>query len=112
MYHWDLPQKLEDEGGWTNRSSIQWFTNYVEICVRHFKDRVTNWVVMNEPMTFVGLGYFMGYHAPQKNGVLNFLKAAHHVTLSMAEGGRVIRKLQAKANIGVALSCSLVKPIV
>ncbi|MCU4164465.1 glycoside hydrolase family 1 protein [Carboxylicivirga caseinilyticus] len=111
LYHWDLPQALEDKGGWSNREIIGWFNKYVEISVNEYKDKVSNWIVMNEPMTFVGLGYFMGYHAPQKKGITTFLKAAHHVVLSLAAGGRIIRKIQSNANIGVALSCSFVKPL-
>ncbi len=111
LYHWDLPQALENKGGWTNRDILEWFSNYVETCVCYFGDRVTNWVVMNEPMTFIGLGYFMGYHAPERKGVNTFLRAAHHAILCMAEGGRILRRHQPEAHIGVALSCSYVKPI-
>ncbi len=111
LYHWDLPQALEDQGGWTNRQIVHWFLDYTQICIQHFGDRVKHWVVMNEPMTFTGLGYFTGYHAPQKKGILNFLKAAHHAVLCMAQGGRLIRNTIANAQIGVALSCSHVKPV-
>jgi beta-glucosidase len=111
LYHWDLPQKLEDLGGWTNRSVIGWFSDFAEVCTKVYGDRVKNWIVMNEPMSFTGLGYFMGYHAPGRKGILNFLKAAHHVTLSMAEGGRVVRKNVPGCNVGVALSCSYVQPV-
>jgi len=111
LYHWDLPQALEDKGGWTNRDILKWFSNYVSTCVCHFGDRVKNWIVMNEPMTFIGLGYFNSYHAPERKGVNTFLRAAHHAVLCMAEGGRLIRSHQPEANIGVALSCSYIKPI-
>ncbi|MCU4176708.1 glycoside hydrolase family 1 protein [Carboxylicivirga sp. N1Y90] len=111
LYHWDLPQSVEDKGGWINRESITWFTNYVEVCINNFGSKVSNWIVMNEPMTFVGLGYFMGYHAPKRKGIVSFMKAAHHVVMSIAEGGRVIRRFQSNANIGIALSCSYIKPI-
>ncbi|MBS2213161.1 beta-glucosidase [Carboxylicivirga mesophila] len=111
LYHWDLPQALEDKGGWTNRDIVEWFTNYIEICVTNFGKLVTNWIVMNEPMSFTGLGYFMGYHAPQRTGINTFLKAAHHTVLCMALGGAKIRELQPHANIGVALSCSYIQPV-
>lgn len=111
LYHWDLPQALEDLGGWTNRKVVDWFLNYIKICVEYFGDRIKHWVVMNEPMTFTGLGYFMGYHAPESKGVINFLKAAHHVVICMAQGGQTIRNMIPDAQIGVALSCSYVKPV-
>lgn len=111
IYHWDLPQVLEDKGGWTNRNIVDWFARFVDVVTKAFGNRVKHWIVMNEPMTFVGLGYFTGYHAPGRNGIGNFLKAAHHATLCMAEGGRIVRKNVKKAEVGVALSCSYVKPV-
>ncbi len=110
IYHWDLPQILEDKGGWTNRDILDWFGNLVHVCVQYFGDRVKHWIVMNEPMSFTGLGYFWGYHAPGRRGMNTFLRAAHHATLCMALGGRIIRQMQPESKIGVALSCSYVKP--
>jgi beta-glucosidase len=92
IYHWDLPQVLEDRGGWTNREVVDWFLHYTNVVTSAFGDRVKHWIVMNEPMTFTGLGYFTGYHAPGRNGIGNFMKAAHHATLCMAEGGRMVRR--------------------
>jgi beta-glucosidase len=111
IYHWDLPQALEMDGGWTNRRIVACFANYVKVVSQAFGDRVKHWIVMNEPMTFTGLGYFTGYHAPGRTGIGNFMKAAHHATLCMAEGGRIIRENVSRAEIGVALSCSYVKPV-
>lgn len=111
LYHWDLPQAIEDVGGWTNRRVIEWFASYAMVCAKAFGDRVKYWIVMNEPMSFTGLGYFLGYHAPGRKGIRSFLQAAHHVTLSIAEGGRVIRDNVPGSRVGVALSCSHVKPL-
>jgi len=58
LYHWDLPQKLEEKGGWTNRNIIDWFLEFTAICVKNFGDRVNYWMVMNEPIVFTGAGYF------------------------------------------------------
>ena len=106
LYHWDLPQALEDRGGWTNREIINWFSDYVDFCSKEYGDKVKNWMVMNEPAAFVGLGYMLGYHAPGKKGPYKFLKATHYACLSMAEAGRVIRKNVSEANIGSTFSCS------
>lgn len=111
IYHWDLPQPLEEKGGWTNREIISWFSTYTDVCTRAFGDRVKHWIVMNEPMSFTGLGYFMGYHAPGRKGIGNFLRAAHHATLCMAQGGRIVRANVENCLVGVALSCSYVKPV-
>jgi beta-glucosidase len=111
LYHWDLPHTLEDRGGWTNREIVGWFTDYVDTCTRVFGDKVKNWIVMNEPMSFTGLGYFLGYHAPGRKGLRNFLPAAHHAALCQAEGGRIVRANVQDAYIGTALSCAHIKPI-
>jgi beta-glucosidase len=110
LYHWDLPQALEDRGGWTNREVIGWFAAYVEVCGRYFGDRIKHWIVMNEPMVFTGAGYFLGVHAPGRTGLKNFLPAVHHAVLSIAEGGRVLRKFCPKAQIGTTFSCTWVEP--
>lgn len=109
LYHWDLPQALEDRGGWRNRGIIDWFSEYVTICATNFGDRVKNWIVLNEPTAVAGLGYTTGMHAPGKKGILNFLPVVHHLALCNAEGGRIIRNLVQNAYIGTALSCSHVQ---
>jgi beta-glucosidase len=110
LYHWDLPQALEIKGGWTNRDSIQWFTNFVSLCAQNFGDRVKNWMVMNEPAVFTGAGYFLGLHAPGRTGLKNFLPAVHHVTLSIAAGARMLRSMLPDAHIGNTFSCSHIEP--
>ncbi|MFI5140190.1 MAG: glycoside hydrolase family 1 protein, partial [Sphingobacteriales bacterium] len=56
-YHWDMPQVLEAKGGWANRDMIKWFEDYVEVCGKNFGDKVKNWMVINEPMSFALAGY-------------------------------------------------------
>ncbi len=111
LYHWDLPKKLEDLGGWTTRAIIHWFSEYAEFCTKEYGNKVKHWIIINEPMTFTGLGYFNGYHAPEKTGLSNFLKAAHHVTLCNAIGGRIAKKNVENAIVGTAFSCSHIKPV-
>ena len=110
LYHWDLPQKLEEKGGWTNRKILEWFKEYVTLCAQSFGDRVKHWMVLNEPMVFTGAGYFLGVHAPGRKGLKNFLPAVHHATLCQALGGRIVRKLVTKASIGTTFSCSYIEP--
>jgi beta-glucosidase len=110
LYHWDLPQVLEDRGGWTNREIINWFSAYCEVVTREFSGKVKNWMVLNEPAGFVGLGYMTGYHAPGRMGMSNFLPAIHHATMCQAEGGRIIRRNIPDAVIGTTFSCSFIKP--
>ncbi len=106
LYHWDLPFELEKKGGWTNRQIINWFSEYVHLCIKTFGNRVKHWIILNEPMVFTGAGYFLGIHAPGKKGLTNFLAAAHHAALCQAEGGRVVRSMQADSIVGTTFSCS------
>ena len=110
LYHWDLPWGLEKRGGWTNREIINWFSDYVELCVMHFGDRVKHWIILNEPMVFAGAGYFLGVHAPGRKGLSNFLAAAHHAAICQAEGGRIVRSILTDSQIGTTFSCSHIQP--
>lgn len=106
LYHWDLPQTLEEKGGWTNRDMIRWFEDYVVFCIQQFGDRVKRWMVLNEPMAFTGAGYFLGLHAPGRKGLSNFLPAVHHAALCQAQGIRVIQSLNARLKVGTTFSCA------
>jgi beta-glucosidase len=110
IYHWDLPQVLELQGGWTNRSVIEWFIAYTAICAQSFGDRVKYWMIMNEPSVFSGAGYFFGIHAPGRTGLKNFLPTIHHIVLSMAAGAKKLRELLPNAEIGTTFSCSHIEP--
>lgn len=111
LYHWDLPQALEEKGGWTNRAVLDWFEHFVRICATHFGDRVKYWMVLNEPVAFTGAGYFFGKHAPGKWGLKYFLPAVHHATLCMGRGGKLLRELVPDAQIGTTFSHSVMEPI-
>jgi beta-glucosidase len=109
LYHWDLPQALEDEGGWTNRSIVDWFSAYADT-VSKALPKVKNWMVINEPVPFTAGGYFAGIHAPGKKGLKHFLPAVHHAALAQAEGGRAIRRNLPNAQIGTTFSCAFQEP--
>jgi beta-glucosidase len=108
LYHWDLPQNLQNKGGWANREIINWFRNYTEVCAKEYGQKVKHWMVFNEPAAFLGLGYLVGYHAPGKRSIKAFLKATHYSCLALAEGGRTLRKNIPDALIGTTFSCSSV----
>jgi len=110
LYHWDLPNDLQQKGGWTNREVINWFSYFVDCCIKNFGDRVKHWMVLNEPMVFTGAGYFLGVHAPGKKGLSSFLAAAHHAAMCQAEGGRIIRSLRSDCKIGTTFSYSHIEP--
>jgi beta-glucosidase len=110
LYHWDLPYELEKKGGWTNREVVNWFSHYVELCIKKFGDRVKHWMVLNEPMVFTGAGYFLGVHAPGRRSLNGFLAAAHHAGLCQAEGARIIKSMRSNVKVGTTLSCSYIEP--
>lgn len=110
LYHWDLPQRLEEQGGWTNREITDWFGEYVQCCARNFGDRVTRWMVLNEPLVFTGAGYFAGVHAPGRKGIKNFLPAVHHAALCQSFGAGILKSETPQALVGTTFSGSLVTP--
>lgn len=110
LYHWDLPQVLEDQGGWTNRDILGWFGEYVEVCSRAFGDRIQHWMVLNEPFVFTTLGYMLGTHAPGRKGLGHYLPAIHHAALAQAEGGRIVRANVPGSSVGTTFSASHVEP--
>lgn len=110
LYHWDLPDALEDEGGWTAFSINDSFNHFVSICAKAYGDKVKNWIVLNEPFGFTSLGYMLGIHAPGKTGLTNFFSAVHHTAIAQADAGRILRAEVRHANIGTSFSCSEIIP--
>lgn len=110
LYHWDLPQKLEDKGGWTNRDMVGWFSEYTDLCTRRFGDRIRHWMVLNEPAGFTTLGYLSGFHAPNRYSISKYLSSVHHACLCQAEGGRIVRANVNKSHVGTTFSCSFAEP--
>lgn len=111
LYHWDMPQVLEAKGGWANADIIDWFSEYAEAVTKEFGPKVKNWMVMNEQLSFTGGGYMEGIFAPGKKSLKAFMKSVHNSVLCNAEGGRIIRKNVAGANIGTTFANTWVEPV-
>ena len=101
LYHWDLPAALERRGGWTNREIVGWFSDYVSVVVAALGDRVRQWMVFNEPLSFTMLGYLLGAHAPGRRGPAAFCAAVHHVNLATAEGARAARAASPRSDASI-----------
>lgn len=99
-YHWDMPQVLEAKGGWTNREMLKWFEEYVTVLAKNYGDKVKNWMVINEPLSFTLAGYLGGVNAPGTVSFKNFYSSIHHATMGQSIGGRAIRANVKNANIG------------
>ncbi|RZL44743.1 MAG: beta-glucosidase [Pedobacter sp.] len=110
LYHWDLPEALSKNGGWTAYGINTDFNEFVMLCAKTYGDRVKNWIVMNEPFGFTSLGYMLGIHAPGETGLTNFFAAVQHATIAQADGGRILRSEVSDANIGTTFSCSEIIP--
>jgi beta-glucosidase len=110
LYHWDLPQALEDAGGWPNRDMAARFADYVQLTAQALGDRVTDWMLFNEPAAFVHLGYNEGTHAPGRKSLLDFLRATHVVNLAQGAGFRALKAARPSARVGTAYSMSQCEP--
>lgn len=110
MYHFDLPQALEDKGGWANRDVINWFDEYTHKVTTEYGDKVKTWFGQNEPIGFTLGGYLAMYHAPGYFAPQKFLKAIHHALMCQASSGRIMRENVKDGQIGAALSCAYVRP--
>ncbi len=104
LYHWDHPQALEEEGGWTNRDMVEAFSDFAEICMQLFSAYVSKWFIFNEPAVVAGAGHFLGVHAPGRKGMRNFLPCIHHILLAQGRAFRRMKSIDSKAEIGTALS--------
>ncbi len=110
LYHWDLPQALEDAGGWPNRDTASRFADYVEIVAQALGDRVSDWMLFNEPAAFTYHGYLEGIHAPGHQSILDFLRASHTVNRAQGAGFRALKAARPSARVGTAFSMSACEP--
>ncbi|HEX5597857.1 MAG TPA: GH1 family beta-glucosidase [Micromonosporaceae bacterium] len=91
LYHWDLPQRLEDDGGWLNRQTAHRFADYTALIAARLGDRVKLWITLNEPFVHMTYGYAMGVHAPGHTHLFDALPVAHHQLLGHGLAVRVLR---------------------
>ncbi|WP_269686361.1 glycoside hydrolase family 1 protein [Flavobacterium lacustre] len=105
LYDSCLPSVLEEKGGWSNREILSWFENYVAICVNSFKEKVSYWIVLNDPSFFTGAGHFLGIDSLGKKGANKFLPALHHAVLCQSIGFRIIKQIKINAQVGTFFSC-------
>jgi beta-glucosidase len=104
LYHWDLPARLGEQGGWLNRDTTQHFADYASKMVERLGDRVKNWITHNEPWCVAMLGYRRGEHAPGMKDPRAGWVAAHHVLLSHGMGMQAIRSARSDVRAGLTLN--------
>jgi beta-glucosidase len=110
IYHWDLPQALEDRGGWPNRDLASYYADFSALLAKHLGDRVTVWAPFNMPVTFTQHGYGDGRDPPHKANIDLFLKAAHTVNLAQGLAFRAIKAASSKVTVGSAYGMEPVYP--
>jgi beta-glucosidase len=110
IYHWELPQALEDRGGWSNRDLAGYYADFAAILAKNLGDRITVWAPFNMPATFSYFGYGTGWDPPYRTGYEQFLKAAHTVNLAQGMAFRAIKAASSKATVGSAYGLEPVYP--
>jgi beta-glucosidase len=110
LYHWDLPQSLQEQGGWMSRDTVDAFVRYADVVTARLGDRVKHWVTHNEPWCIAHLGYDRGEHAPGIKDPAGALGAAHHVLLSHGRACPVIRRNVSDARVGIVLNLTPSSP--
>jgi beta-glucosidase len=112
LFHWDLPQALDEKGGWLNRDIADWFAEYTSVVVGKFKDRIRHWITQNEPQCYIGAGMLDGTHAPGvKLPIPEFLKAAHNSMRAHAASVKAIRAIAPNSSVGYVMSSHIKHPV-
>jgi beta-glucosidase len=110
LYHWDLPQALEDRGGWMDRDTAHRFAEYADHVARRLADRVHTWITINEAVVISTHGYAFGAHAPGRALLFDSFPAAHHVLLAHGLGTQAIRAAAPGASVGISHNLSPILP--
>lgn len=109
LFHWDLPQALQDRGGFASREIVDAFGEYTAVLAEELGDRVKHWITLNEPSVFAFMGHVLGVHAPGIQDPVKAAAVAHHQMLAHARAVEVLRSLPS-ARVGTTLNLTAVEP--
>jgi beta-glucosidase len=109
LYHWDLPQALEDAGGWLARDTALRFAEYAGVVAERLGDRVEVWATLNEPWCSAFLGYAAGVHAPGRREGVRAFEAAHHLLVAHGLGAQAVRAAARSASVGIVCNLAPVR---
>ncbi|MBO0833700.1 MAG: family 1 glycosylhydrolase, partial [Actinobacteria bacterium] len=109
LYHWDLPQELQDAGGWAERATAERFADYAHLMAEHLGDRVSRWITLNEPQVVVSHGYRDGVHAPGVADDSAAAAATHCVLLAHGLAVQALRSARAATPVGITLDMHTVR---
>jgi len=110
LHHWDMPQAIEDRGGWRSRDCAQWFADYAAVVVERLSDRVKRYGTFNEPNVVPWVGYAMGVHAPGRRSRAETLAAMHHINLAHGRTVAAIRAIDPALEVGSIISKGPIAP--
>jgi beta-glucosidase len=111
LFHWDLPQALQEKGGWPNRDTSTYFSEYARIMAKHLGDRVKTWFTHNEPWVAAFAGHFFGNHAPGEKDLRAAIKSLHHLLLSHGLAMEAMRsEIKQPVRIGITLNLNPIHP--
>lgn len=111
LFHWDLPQALQDEfGGFSSRRAVDAYLRYVELVSRRLGDRVKHWITFNEPWVYAVLGHYFGVHAPGKRSFSTMMRVAHHQLLAHGKAVDLLHSTLPDAKVGITLNLAPVDP--
>ncbi len=110
LYHWDLPQALQEEGGWENRNTAYAFSDYSALMVKRLGDRVKYWTTFNEPSVVAFNGNMTGDHAPGNQDPRIAYQVAHHLMIAHGLGMKAIRSVNSKVEAGIVLNLWMADP--
>jgi len=111
LYHWDLPQDLEDQGGWVSRSTVDEFAEFARAVVTALGADVYQWITFNEPWCAAWLGYAIGVHAPGLTDIGKAAAAHHHLLLAHGRAVEIIREVVPGAQVGITLNLGTIRPM-
>lgn len=110
LYHWDLPQALQDKGGFLNRDIVKWFSEYTSVVIKYFGEKISNYIIINEPSVIAYAGHYEGIHAPGIKDKIAFIKTTHHLNMCHGEGVRLIKREYPNANVGSTFTHFPIRP--
>jgi beta-glucosidase len=110
LYHWDLPQALQDQGGWLDRAIAEKFADYARVVAARLGDRVKHWATFNEPNIHALFGHGVGSHAPGLTGLPNTLRAIHHQNLAHGRALQALRAERSSLRLGSVISLQAARP--
>jgi beta-glucosidase len=110
LYHWDLPQALQDMGGWANRDTCGYFADYATLIAKRLADRVDHWTTFNEPWVVAWIGNYTGEHAPGSTDMKLAMHVTHHLLVAHGLATQAIRTVAPQVNVGIVLDFAPPEP--